>query len=137
MRISLTVLLHVVAIVLPVTPAIAGEDSSRTTAPDNATVSHVRVHPDWFSLHGQFRGRLEGPAGNAFEPGNNDVDFLSRLRLDLAIKPLSWMRIHVQGQDSRAAGYDNRTASVQGAYLRQSTKGSGYTYPYLMLTRTL
>jgi hypothetical protein len=96
--------------------AIAGDTGGgpNTSAPkDNAATGQAPGLPNWLTLRGQFRGRFEGQTGIGFEPGNNDADFLSRLRLDLSIKPLPWLRMYVQGQDSRAGGYNNRTAAVQ------------------------
>src|SRR6266542_2768243 len=37
--------------------------------------------PAWLSFGGQYRGRVESQIGRQFQPGDNDLYYLSRLRL--------------------------------------------------------
>lgn len=61
--------------------------------------------PRWLSLQFEERGRWEDFTGLAYRPGRNDAYYLNRLRLELDVRPASWLRFHLQGQDSRASGH--------------------------------
>jgi hypothetical protein len=58
--------------------------------------------PHWLQLGGEIRGRIEG--GNAFDSGSIGKTYMNRLRFDMTIKPLPWMRFFIEGQDARALG---------------------------------
>ncbi|MBM3804692.1 MAG: hypothetical protein FJW26_20550, partial [Acidimicrobiia bacterium] len=60
--------------------------------------------PAWLRFSGEYRARMEGISGAGFAPGNNDLYFLNRVRLNLAVKPSSWMKIAIQGQDAQVFG---------------------------------
>jgi hypothetical protein len=62
--------------------------------------------PHWMTIGGQIRGRFERPSGVSYTPGFEDFYFASRLRLDLTVRPTSWTKFFVQGQDSRVNGYE-------------------------------
>ena len=63
--------------------------------------------PSWFKLSGEFRTRGEGRTAFGFREGNNDGYGLTRLRLNIDVRPTSWMQFFVQGQDSRVHGIDD------------------------------
>jgi hypothetical protein len=63
-----------------------------------------RQLPGWLSFSGDERMRLEGFSGGGFEPGNDDVYLLNRLRLTTTVRPVRWWRIVAQTQDARVIG---------------------------------
>ena len=60
--------------------------------------------PEWLSLGGEFRFRGEVRRGLGFAANNNDGYSLWRVRLDVGIQPVDWLKIGFQGQDARAPG---------------------------------
>jgi hypothetical protein len=64
--------------------------------------------PDWLKLGGEIRGRLEAMTGLNYVPGDDDTYYLHRLRLNVGIEPVSWLRLFAQGQDSRVGGYNHQ-----------------------------
>ena len=56
--------------------------------------------PRWIRIGGQYRGRLEGPAGIGYA-GVRDFYFLDRLRINVTIQPKEWLRFRAEVQDSR------------------------------------
>src|SRR5437868_6910113 len=62
--------------------------------------------PKWLRFNGEYRTRVEGLNGLAFNSNNYDAYVLGRLRLNTAVAPTSWMRFHFQLQDSRVKGRD-------------------------------
>lgn len=62
--------------------------------------------PNWLLLSGEFRARLEGRTGFSYTPGNNDGYGLFRTRLNIEVRPASWLDFYAQAQDSRAPGLD-------------------------------
>ncbi|MCX6620220.1 MAG: alginate export family protein [Acidobacteria bacterium] len=62
--------------------------------------------PAWLTLGAEIRGRMEGFSGIRFDPDHNDSYYLHRLRLNLGVQATPWLRLFVQGQDSRSPGYD-------------------------------
>ena len=60
--------------------------------------------PSWFSLSGEFRFRYENRQALGYREGSDDGYGLVRTRLDVGIRPASWLRFGFQGQDSRAPG---------------------------------
>ncbi len=57
--------------------------------------------PGWIRFSGEYRARLEGFSGGGFKKDSEDAYLLNRLRLNLLIKPASWLKFYVQGQDAR------------------------------------
>jgi len=90
-----------------------------------------RALPKWLIFGGEYRARFEGYAGGAFKPDSTDAYWLSRVRLNLTIQPLSWLKIYAEGQDARAIfkqpgqpPYENTWDIRQGfAELGSSDKG--------------
>ncbi|HZT39214.1 MAG TPA: alginate export family protein [Bryobacteraceae bacterium] len=64
--------------------------------------------PDWLKLGGELRGRLETMTGLNYAPGDDDTYYLHRLRLDIGIEPVGWLRLFVQGQDARVGAYNHK-----------------------------
>jgi len=60
-----------------------------------------RKLPRWIAFQAEERFRFEGYQDGAFQPGNDDNYFLNRLRLQIDLRPTSWMRFSAQVQDSR------------------------------------
>ena len=60
--------------------------------------------PQWFRFSGEYRVRLEGLDGIGFRPDNRDAYALGRLRLNVTLKPASWLKFQLQGQDAQIAG---------------------------------
>jgi hypothetical protein len=112
----------------PASPsAAASSNSTASPAPqiswfekDWAAEAKKRL-PAWLSFGGQYRGRVEAQSGLRFMPGNDDLYYLSRLRLNLDVHPGSHLRFFVQGQDSRAPGLKARSpAFVDALDIRQA-----------------
>jgi hypothetical protein len=62
--------------------------------------------PRWLRFGGEYRMRLEGFAGGGFRGGNDDAYALNRIRLNLTVQPLEWLRFVFQAQDARVWGND-------------------------------
>ncbi len=61
--------------------------------------------PEWIRLGGAFRFRTEGRTGIGYRRGNKEAAYgLTRLLVHLEIQPSPWLRLFVQGQDSRSPG---------------------------------
>ncbi len=60
--------------------------------------------PKWIRFGGEYRARAEGFTAAGFREGNEDAYLLNRVRLNLEIKPSSWLTLFAQGQDVRAFG---------------------------------
>lgn len=58
--------------------------------------------PSWLRIGGEYRARFEGFLDRGFDAGADDGYFLNRLRINVRIQPVSWMKFVFQGQDSRA-----------------------------------
>lgn len=57
--------------------------------------------PKWLQLGGEYRARVEGFTGGAFKTNTDDAYLLSRLRLNMTIRPESWLKFGFQAQDAR------------------------------------
>ena len=60
--------------------------------------------PGWLTLAGEFRFRFENREGLGYREGSDDGYGLTRTRLEVGIRPASWLRFGFQGQDSRSPG---------------------------------
>lgn len=60
--------------------------------------------PGWLSVGGEYRARFEGFTGGAFQKGNHDLYWLNRFRLNLGIRPSTWLKFQFQGQDAQVFG---------------------------------
>ena len=73
---------------------------------------HWRIPwPQWLKVGAELRGRVE--SAPAFDSDDGGRFYLSRLRLDAAVQPASWLRVFVQGQDARAVSLDGRRDPVE------------------------
>src|SRR5215472_8788404 len=68
--------------------------------------------PSWLQIGGQIRGRFENASGTSLINTNPDAYYLSRLRVDLGLKPAPWLRLYVQAQDARVGAYNTAPAST-------------------------
>ena len=91
-------------------PAFAGPDGNAgAPAAGGGTLffdqSPLAGLPSWLQLGGQIRGRFEGPSGTSLVNNAQQDYYASRLRIDLGIRPFSWLRFFAEGQDARVGGY--------------------------------
>jgi hypothetical protein len=61
--------------------------------------------PRWLSIGEQVRGRIEVPVGADLVRGSGDPYLLTRLRLNVTIRPVEWLTMFAETQDTRALGY--------------------------------
>lgn len=120
------------------TPRLAGQEPSKTPAPgDTSKTNAVKKPansffpastlneelPNWLRVGGEYRVRPETHSGYSFAPHSSDGFFLSRLRLNVEVKPVSWFSAFFQAQDSEAIGIQpaHITTSIKDAFdLRQA-----------------
>src|SRR5690242_3966779 len=70
----------------------------------NPVTSEInRGLPAWLRLSGEERVRMENLTGVGFR-NVRDLYALNRLRLHLEVRPASWLRFHLEGQDARVFG---------------------------------
>jgi hypothetical protein len=104
------------ALVLPIAaPAEEAGASAAKPAPAGEVmvdVSPAQYLPAWLRAGGQIRGRFEDVSGTSLLADKSDAYYLSRIRLDLGVKPTSWLRFFVQAQDARVGGYNTAPAST-------------------------
>ena len=62
--------------------------------------------PSWLAIGGQIRGRMEAPAGSDFLHDSARPYLLTRLRLNVALRPRKWLTLFAETQDTRALNYD-------------------------------
>jgi hypothetical protein len=60
------------------------------------------VLPSWIKFGGEYRARFEGYTGGSFKEDSTDSYMLSRLKLNVTIKPTSWLTFFGEGYDARA-----------------------------------
>ena len=56
--------------------------------------------PQWLCFSAGYRMRFEGYTGGSFQADNSDSYLLTRFRLGVLIKPLSWFRVYAELQDA-------------------------------------
>ena len=61
--------------------------------------------PGWLRIGGQLRGRMELPAGSDLLQGSSGSYLLTRFRLNITVRPLKWLTMFGETQDTRALGY--------------------------------
>lgn len=89
-------------------PALGADDPNPGTPAADAP-KETKL-PSWLELGGQIRGRFEDPSGSNVSNENSDGYYLSRIRVDLGIRPSSWLRFFVEAQDARVGGYNTSPA---------------------------
>ena len=106
------------ASVLAAMSLVAGDAPKPAPAPKPASAPVGMLQealPSWLQIGAQTRARFENPVSLAFTPGSSDSLVLSRVRLDVGVRPVRQLRFYLQVHDSRAWGYDARgsMSSVQ------------------------
>jgi len=91
-------------------PAMAAADPGPDPGTLAVDTSPLERLPAWLQLGGQIRGRFEAPSGTSLINGGSDAYYASRIRVDLGIKPTSWLRFFAETQDARVAGYNTAPA---------------------------
>lgn len=83
-------------------PAVARQQAAAAPQP---LLSHVNQSlPVWLRFSGEYRMRFEGVDGAGFKPDARDAYALNRIRLNMRVAPLYWMRFQIQAQDAQAFG---------------------------------
>jgi hypothetical protein len=86
-------------------------------------LSHVPT-PDWLSMSGELRVRMESRAGQGYQEGVEDGYGLVRTRFNVDVRPHALVRLSFQGQDARSPGMENPSGTfrdpfdIRQAYLR-------------------
>src|SRR5262249_44165809 len=60
--------------------------------------------PHWLRFSGEYRTRGESVSAIAFKPDNGDSYDLGRLRLNMSLIPMPWLKLQVQAQDAEVFG---------------------------------
>ena len=148
-------LFPIAAFILGVAPAYLFAQSAQPVTPDAPGGSHAstdlrvdganpdgwlfpitqldRSLPSWLQFGGQFRDRVEGQLGLAYNPVNDGYD-LTQLRLGIYIQPTHWLEFVGVTQDSRAF-FNHHVANappyqniwdVREAYVRLGSEHEGW-----------
>jgi hypothetical protein len=89
---------RLLAIVLCFLPLSAQDSGSFVSWPSDSLNKEL---PSWLKLSGEERIRIEGYTAAGFKPNNQDFYMLQRLRLNLLIQPVWWLKVIAQSQDAR------------------------------------
>jgi hypothetical protein len=65
--------------------------------------------PSWLRFSGEERARMEYIVGEGFKPVA-DLYLLNRLRLNMDVRPVSWLKFRLQAEDSRVFGQNAQPA---------------------------
>lgn len=77
--------------------------------------------PSWLIFGGDYRARFEGYLGGSYKPHTTDAYVLSRIHLDLTIRPTSWMKFFIEGMDARALEKNPAVPTYQNTWdIRQA-----------------
>ena len=98
-------------------PVAAFPEDAATPPAASAPVDHIlkdvspsQYLPAWFQVGVQLRGRFESPSGTSLANSSSDSYYLSRIRVDLTVKPVPWLKFFVQAQDARVGAYNTAPA---------------------------
>ncbi len=95
MRVSFYIVL-IAAVAFPARSADSG---------DKLLSDEINEHlPAWLRIGGEARVRYEGFTGSGFRQSSSDDHLLSRLRLDILVRPNAHLSFVVQAQDARVFG---------------------------------
>lgn len=115
---TLTLSLGVVSAV-PAQPAPPTDSAvQRQPAPASAPVEAARSDrinaylPAWLRIRGEFRERMEGFQGAGFTASRDDLYWLSRVRVNVAVAPHRLASFHLQVQDARVGKKDVGSTGV-------------------------
>ncbi len=111
-------------------PANPIDPSDPSGDPISASAEALHL-PVWLQVGGQIRGRFEDPSGTSLLKNTANGYYLSRIRLNVGVRPTSWLRFFAEAQDARAGGYDTSPApntlynpvDLRQAYLQASYNG--------------
>jgi len=111
--------------------ASAGAKMNDDAAPASAAAGTIMVDsvpteklPGWLQVGGQVRGRFESPSGTSLLNSSRDSYYLSRIRVDLGVKPFPWLRLFAEAQDARVGAYN--TAPVPSTIYNPMDLRQGY-----------
>jgi hypothetical protein len=85
-------------------PAPASAAATTEPFPPAASQLWNQGLPRWMQVTGEYRVRMESLNSLRFSRGVNDAYLLHRIRVNLQVRPASWLRFYFQGQDSRVFG---------------------------------
>ena len=86
-------------LLLMASPSPARAQEAQALRPDPLR----RTVPDWLGLRGEFRGRLEGARHAAFNPAQDDLYWLNRLRFSATLRPTESLSLRLEAHDARVA----------------------------------
>jgi hypothetical protein len=116
-RFTLSTFVFLCQVFQPAGSALAAGDADTTTQPSTNVAEQPPAEssawPKWLKFGAVVRNRMEAPFGVGFKKGADQLYDLNRVRLDVTIKPASWLQFLVQGQDTRAFGYTSPSGSLQ------------------------
>jgi hypothetical protein len=96
----------------PAAPQGAAAAPAYLAALDKPVLEKANANlPGWLKLSGEVRFRYESRQGLGFREGNDDSYGLVRTRLNIDIQPMPWLQFFVQGQDARAPGINDSSAT--------------------------
>jgi hypothetical protein len=100
-----TILLFCTALLLP-----AQQPPAQANALPSADELNKEL-PQWLRFSGEYRTRLEGFTGGGYRDGNDDAWLLSRIRLNMKIQPVNWLKFQFQAQDARVFWKNQKPAA--------------------------
>ena len=84
-----------------------------------------RALPPWLQFGGEYRARFESFDGIGFRD-SQDTHFLNRVRLNLKVLPLPWLKFFFQAQDARIWGNDPARVPSAPPYKNSLDLRQGY-----------
>ena len=115
-RLTLPTIVFLCQAFQPAGPATAAEEADVASQPSNAAVDQPpekSAWPQWLKFGVVERNRMEAPFGVGLKKGADQLYDLNRFRMDVTIKPVSWLQFYAQGQDTRVFAYQNPAGSMQ------------------------
>ena len=86
-------------------PVLGDENYDKLPPDSDGLAGHLNAElPNWIRLSGVLRTQLKGLTGDEQQIGNDYLYVVTRLRLNLDVRPTPWFRIFVQGEDARVMG---------------------------------
>jgi hypothetical protein len=81
----------------------SGDTSANNAASGISPLASLnRALPGWLCFSGGYRARFEGFDGAGFQANSSDSYLLTRFRLGVLIKPISWVHAYAEVQDATA-----------------------------------
>jgi hypothetical protein len=119
MRIRTALILVLLALAAPSTPASAQTPTASTQAPPASpstqkpptAFANVTL-PTWMRIGVEHRGRLEGLTGAGFADNREDLYWLNRFRVTARFSMKPWLSAAVQAQDARIEGRNGATTGA-------------------------